>query len=751
MTTPIFKRVDYDLGGLMNDVSLGRIGLPDIQRPFVWKNAKVRDLFDSMYKGYPVGYLLFWENGGIEGSRSIGADSKQMTPNLLVVDGQQRLTSLYAVVRGQPVVRSDYKTERIRIAFNPLEERFEVANAAIERDKSYIADIANFWSPQTSLLRLASNYIEELKADREISVEDEKKIQDSIEKLCGLLGFPFIALQLDANISEEDVSDVFVRVNSQGIALNQANFILTLMSVFWDEGRTQLEQFCRKAKTPAKSGASPYNHFIEPSPDQLLRVSVGLAFKRARLNYIYSILRGKDLETEQFSSERRDEQFEVLKGAQQRVLNVQFWHDFLRCIHQAGFRSSRMISSGNSLLFSYILYLIGRTEHKVPEFELRRVIAQWFFMSAVTGRYTSSPESTLESDFALLRDVSNAKQFIDQLRNVCARTLPNDFWEITLPNNLATSAANSPSRFAYEASLVLQGAPGLYSHAKVSDLLDPSIQSVRPGVERHHLFPRGYLEKLGVSDARDRNRIANFAFVEWADNLKISDQPPADYVPVMEERFSGPELARMYRYHALPVNWQQMEYREFLEWRQGLMAQIIRDGYEKIAGNLSDTPVVEELDVSGLIAGGESDAVEFKSTLRKNLQTGERDQRIEHTALKTLAAFLNSDGGKLVIGVSNDGIPVGIDEDAFENEDRMALHLVHIGNARMGPQAMASTHIHFDDYEESRVMVVECQKSPTPVYLKEGEREYFFIRTGPATIDLPTSKIQEYIKHRFSQ
>ena len=751
MTTTIFKKVDYELAGLMNDIDLGRIGLPDIQRPFVWRNVKVRDLFDSMYKGFPVGYLLLWENGHVDGNRRIGADDKQVAPQLVIVDGQQRLTSLYSVVKDVPVVRDNYQTERIRIAFHPLEEKFEVANAAILRDKSYIPDISQVLSNQINLFQLVGEYLEGLSSVQNVSLEEQTKVQESLVKLLGLHSFPFTALQLDADVSEEDVSEVFVRINSQGKSLNQTDFILTLMSVFWDSGRAQLEEFCREAKTPAKSGSSPFNHFIEPSPDQLLRASVGLAFKRARLGYVYSILRGKDLETEKFSTERRDEQFEVLKKAQERVLNVQYWHDFLRCIHHAGFRSGRMISSENNLLFSYILYLIGRTEYRVPEFTLRQVIAQWFFMSAVTGRYTGSSESTLESDFALLRDAADAEQFVTRLESVCLRTLTNDFWEITLPSNLATSGATSPSRFAYEAALMLHDAPGLYSRAKVSDLLDPSIQSIRPAVERHHLFPRGYLEKLGIGDTRDRNRIANFAFVEWADNLTISDQAPADYVPPMEERFSESELIRMYHYHALPKNWQQLQYREFLDRRQELIAQVIREGYEKLAGNVTDGPFIEDPDVSTSIATGESDAVEFKSTLRRNLRTGERDPRMEHMVLKTLAAFLNSNGGKLIIGVADDGTPVGIEEDDFDNEDRMALHLVNIGNDRMGPQAMASVHIHFDDYEETRVMVADCRMSPAPVYVKDGNREYFYIRTGPSTTELGASHIHDYIRHKFNR
>ncbi len=750
-TTTIFKKVDYELGGLINDISLGQIGLPDIQRPFVWKNAKVRDLFDSMYKGYPVGYLLFWENGQIEGNRAIGTDAKQLAPNLLIVDGQQRLTSLYAVIRGQPVIRSNYSSDRIRIAFNPIEEKFEVSDAAIQRDKSYIPDISTFWSPATSFLRLVNGYVDGLRDDREVSDADEAKIHNSFEKLRNLLNFPFTALQLNANISEEDVSDVFVRVNSQGETLNQATFILTLMSVFWDEGRAQLEKFCRDSRTPATTGSSPFNHFIRPDPDQLLRVCVGLAFRRARLQYIYSILRGKDLETEQFSAERRVAQFEVLKQAQDRVLNIQYWHDFLLCIHQAGFRSDRMISSNNGLLFSYILYLIGRTEYQVPEFQLRQVIAQWFFMSAVTGRYTGSPESTLESDFALLRDIASADQFVDRLRSVCIRALTGDFWEINMPNNLATSASRSPSLFAYEAALVILDAPALFSKFRVGDMLDPSVQANRSAVERHHLFPYGYLAKLGITGTRDRNQIANYAYVEWGDNTRISDQPPAEYLPTFSQRFTPAELERMYHYHALPQNWEQMNYWEFLEERQELIAQVIREGYERLSGEAVAEPIVEELDVAELIASGESDAVEFKSTLRVNLHTGKSDSRMEHTVLKTLAGFLNTNGGKLIIGVADDGTPVGIDKDNFSNEDQMGLHLVNIGNERMGPQAMTSIHAHFDDYEDSRVMVVDCQRAPVPVYLKDGGKEYYFVRIGPSTRELTVSEVQAYIKQRFGR
>ena len=749
MSETVFTKVDYDLGSLVKYIALGDIGLPDIQRPFVWKNAKVRDLFDSMYKGYPVGYLLFWQNG-LDGSRAIGADSKQKPPKLVIVDGQQRLTSLYSVVRSVPVLRETFETERIQIAFNPLEEKFEVTDAAIRRDAAFIPDISVLWSDSTDLFEVVEAYLERLSTSREVNQDEQKRLRRSISKLQGLLSFPFTALELAADIDEEAVSDVFVRINSKGTPLNQADFILTLMSVFWDEGRTALEQFCRQARQPSKGTASPFNHFIEPSPDQLLRVSVGVAFKRARLKYVYSILRGKDLETEQFSEERRIRQFDILKHAQARVLNLQYWHDFMHCIRQAGFRSGKMISSQNNLLFSYIMYLIGRTEYHVPEFDLRRLIARWFFMSAVTGRFTGSPESDMEFDLARLRNVTTADDFVKTLNHVCDITLTSDFWSVTLPNDLATSSSRSPSLFAYHAAQVLLDAPALFSKLRIGDLLDPAVHANRTPVERHHLFPKAYLAKQGIVGTRETNQIANYALVEWGDNVDIAGMSPADYLPDIKARFSHGELERMYRLHALPPNWEHLDYREFLERRRELMAEVIAEGYATLtAAELEEDATAGELDLSDLLIGGESEVVEFKSTLRTNLHTGNKDPRMEHAVLKTLAGFLNTEGGTLVVGVSDDGSPVGVEADGFPDEDKMALHLVNIVKSRLGIHAMTSVSAHFDDHEDCRVMVVKCRQAPTPVFLKDGEAERFYIRTGPATTELSASQMQEYIRQRF--
>lgn len=751
MSETIFTKVDYDLGSLINYISLGEIGLPDIQRPFVWKNSKVRNLFDSMYKGYPIGYLLFWQNALADNPKIIGSDSKQKTPKLLIVDGQQRLTSLYAILKGVSVVRENYETEKIKIAFNPIEEKFEVTDAAITRDKSFIPDISEVWDKDTYFLDVIENYINTLSSVREITDDERRKIGRSITKLHGLLSFPFTALELKPDISEEDVSDVFVRINGEGTKLLQSDFILTLMSVFWDEGRTELEKFCRESRQNIKGQSSPFNYFIEPSPAQLLRVSVGLGFKRARLRNVYSILRGKDLETEKFSDELRDKQFDVLKNSQAKVLNLQYWHDFLKCIRAAGFRSGKMISSENNLIFSYILYLIGRTEFNIEEYMLRKVIARWFFMSNITGRFTGSPESRMEFDLARLRGIKDGNDFINILDQICEVTLNTDFWNVSLPNYLATSAAISPALFGFHAALILLDAKVLFSEQKVSEMLDPAIQANKSAVERHHLFPKNYLNnKLNINSIRDVNQIANYALVEWGDNVKISDKAPSEYLDEFKDRFKDNQLKQFYYWHALPENWENMDYKEFLAQRRVLISNIIAEGYKALTTDYEIKQEEDEFILSDIIHNGESEVIEFKSTLRTNLHTSEKDQRIEHSVLKTIAGFLNSDGGTLIIGMSDDGTPLGIEADNFSNEDKMNLHLVNLVKTRIGPEFMRYIHPHFENLEDVRVLIVKTDKSFTPVYLKDNNTEKFYIRTGPSTTELTASQIQSYIKNRFS-
>ena len=254
MATTLFRDTTYSVFGLIEDIRQGEVALPDIQRPFVWGATKVRDLLDSMYKGFPVGYLLFWETGVEAGARQIGINAKQKVPRLLIVDGQQRLTSLYAVITGSEIVKDDYSEGRIRIAFRPDDATFAVADAATDNDPEFIADISALVGPRAAEERRPC-LPRALGGKRELDDRERDRLDEAIDRLHDLRDYPFKAVELASSVEEEQVAEVFVRINSEGVTLSQADFILTLMSVFWEKGRRQLEDFsrgCRSRRCPRR-------------------------------------------------------------------------------------------------------------------------------------------------------------------------------------------------------------------------------------------------------------------------------------------------------------------------------------------------------------------------------------------------------------------------------------------------------------------------------------------------------------------
>ena len=288
------------------------------------------------------------------------------------------------------------------------------------------------------------------------------------------------------------------------------------------------------------------------------------------------------MDTGAFSAERRESQFKVLQDAQAEVLNVTAWHQFLSALIGAGFRSGEMVSSQNALLYAYSFYLIGRNIFKVPEHALQKLIGRWFFFSSLTGRYTSSPETVMDGDLNRLKGIKSAEEFTATLDEVMVSELTNDFWAITLPADLDSSSARNPELFAYIAAQNKLSAPVLFSHKKVPELLDPSLKTTKKSLERHHLFPRAWLAKNVSDDLKQINQQANYALIEWPDNIDISDDPPPEYVPKIRARFSPEDWKRMHELHALPENWENMDYTDFLTERRKLMAAIIRRGFESL-------------------------------------------------------------------------------------------------------------------------------------------------------------------------
>ena len=316
----------------------------------------------------------------------------------------------------------------------PTDATFAVADAAIDKDPEFIPDISTLWMPGERR-NVVRGFLRRLSDKRELTETETDQLDEAISRVHDLRDYPFKAVELASTVEEEQVAEVFVRINSEGVTLNQADFILTLMSVFWEKGRRQLEDFSRGCKVPTLSAASPFNWYIQPSPAQMLRVSVALAFRRAVLKQVYSVLRGKDMETGKLDPERRAAQFTRLQQAHDEVLDITNWHEFLQCLERAGFRGSKMISSDNAVLFTYALWLFGRVDYGVPLDRLREVIARWFFMAQTTGRYSGTFETRFERDTARLSDLKpgDADGYVRVLSKTVDDTLTADYWTITCP------------------------------------------------------------------------------------------------------------------------------------------------------------------------------------------------------------------------------------------------------------------------------------------------------------------------------
>jgi uncharacterized protein with ParB-like and HNH nuclease domain len=271
--TQRFSHTQYPVNALIEQIDSGELSLPDLQRPFVWKMTQVRDLFDSLYHGYPAGYFLFWSTPTAVDSHKVSSAPGNSSVLKLIVDGQQRLTSLYSVVKDRVVITADNAMQPIRIAFNPLTEEFAVTDAAKENDPEWLSSISSIWEDGVGGWDFTNGFLDQLASSRELTSDEKKTIGKALEKLQALRSYQFSALELSSDLDIDEVAEVFVRINSKGVALNSADFILTLMSVHRKEARHQLEDFSRAASLPSSAEASPYNHFLSPSPDQLLRVA----------------------------------------------------------------------------------------------------------------------------------------------------------------------------------------------------------------------------------------------------------------------------------------------------------------------------------------------------------------------------------------------------------------------------------------------------------------------------------------------
>jgi len=595
MQTQKYSVNQHPIETLLTWVKSGEIAIPEIQRPFVWSSAKVRDLMDSLYQGFPIGYVIAWRNPNVKLKDGTTSEGKKV-----LIDGQQRVTALTAAILGDYVVNKDYEQVKIRIAFNPIEERFEVLNPAIQKDTQWIPNIADVFSGKVDQYDLVDNYLE-------INPEAEKtKIRQSISGLVkmGLRQIGIIELASDLEI--DVVTEIFIRINSQGVVLSQADFVMSKIAANETYNGTTLRKaidyFCHLAIAPefyshirdndkefAKTDyfskmswlKDENEDLYDPSYTDMLRVAFTYKFGRGKLSDLVSLLSGRNFETRSFEEEIAEKSFALLGEGIKDFSNETNFKRFLMIIKSAGFVTPKMIRSQNAIDFAYIVYLKLRAQNCNPA-EIESYVRRWFVFSILTGRYSASPESSFDFDIRRM----NEKPFNEYLLEKEEGELSEAFWNASLVQSLNTSVTSSPYFVVYLAAQVKNTDKGFLSN----DITVGQLMEHRGDI--HHIFPKNFLKKSGMGRAQ-YNQVANYVYMQQEINIQVGDKAPDVYFGHLLEQCSTKEkkYGAITELHALHENLKQNaipesifthtleDYQEFLLLRRQLMAQKIKEYY----------------------------------------------------------------------------------------------------------------------------------------------------------------------------
>ncbi len=577
-------------------VKSGEIAIPEIQRPFVWDSSKVRDLMDSLYQGYPIGYIIAWRNPNVRLKDGTFSEGKRV-----LIDGQQRVTALTAAILGQQVINKDYKRVRIQIAFNPIEEKFEVLNPAIEKDKKWLNDISPIITNEVRLSKVIRDYCEQNPETNEGEIEDVLENLKSItKKQIGLI-------ELAGNLDIEMVTEIFIRINSQGVELSQADFVMSKIAANEIYGGNVLrkcidyfshlavapefysniaefdKEFIKTEYFPKISWLKDENDALyDPNYKDVLRVAFTYKFARGRLSDLVSLLSGRNFETRDFEEEIAINSYAKLKEGVLEFINETNFKRFVMIIKSSGFVDEKLIRSQNALNFAYILYLKLREQKYNPAL-IEKYVKRWFIMSILTGRYSSSPESAFDFDIKNI-DTRDCGEYLNDVETA---RLSDAFWDAELVQKLNTSVASSPVFNVFLAAQCRFNDKGFLSKSiTVKDLIEQ-----RGDV--HHLFPREYLK--GEKFERSQyNQVANYVYTQSEVNIKIGKKAPVEYFKEIREQSTGgelkyggltdvQELLENMEQNCIPTSIFEMtyeHYNDFIVERRILIARKIRKYYE---------------------------------------------------------------------------------------------------------------------------------------------------------------------------
>ena len=591
-----YNVTNYTVESLLSDIKCGNVAIPEMQRPFVWDASKVRDLVDSLYKGFPVGYIIVWQNPDVKLKDGTTAHGKKV-----LIDGQQRITAMAAAIVGQKVLNDHYKWKRISIAFNPLEEKFEVANNAIRKSSKWIPDIAPVMEPAFDTFSFVMEYCHKNNLNDQMP-----QVNAIINRLRSIQNNSLGVITLDSSLDIDSVTEIFIRINSKGVVLSQADFAMSKISSNEKSGsvtRKTIDYFCHLLESPEdlkdiqsndtlfsalpefnaiRWAASKNDPVYKTAYTDVLRVAFTYKFKRGRLSDLVSLLSGRDFETREFRIEIADDSFRQLHDAVLQTVNQTNYERYLMIVRSAGLVRRSLIRSQNALNFGYALYLSLRAR-KIDSNAIEQIVRRWLVLSILTGRYSGSPESSFDYD---IKRFSAYEDPADFLRLTEAGELSDAFWNVNLVQRLNTAVASNPYYNIYLAAQVKSHDKGF-----LSTQIDVESMLENRG-DIHHLFPKDYLIKHGVPQSQ-YNQIANYVFIQQEINVKISNSAPCVYMqtvltqcqtkqPIYGGITEEAALQENLRQNCVPAGFETMSienYAEFLEERRELIAEKIKAYY----------------------------------------------------------------------------------------------------------------------------------------------------------------------------
>lgn len=528
----------------------------------------------------------------------------------ILIDGQQRVTALMASILGMSVLNNQYKKRTIRIAYNPFakddENLFEVQDQSHLKSKKWIEDISIFFNDEFDDYTFIEDFCT-------VNPEmDRRELNRKIKKIIDIKTKDLGIIELSSSLDIDIVTDVFIRINSKGAVLSQADFAMSKIAADEKYGgnmlRKAIDYFCHVAIEPSfydiilKNDTSfiesefgkemawlrnDNESIFDPSYEDMLRVSFVHMFSRGKLKDLVSLLSGRDFETRDYKEEIAEESFSKLTEGIKHFMHQYYFEQFILAIKSAGFINSKLINSQNALDFSYVVYLKLALSGEVDKTKIKRCVAKWFTMSILTGRYSSSPETRMDQDIRNIND----KGVINYLNEIENAELSDAFWDFGLPQKLDTPNSTAPALSTFFAAQIVKGDKGLFSpNSSVRDLFGVS--------DVHHIFPKDYLKKTEFLDNRSiYNQVANYTYLDTPINIAVGNKAPNVYFKeafesalkdgiVYGNHMSVDELKSNLIENCIPldiVNWDYNDYRnKFLVERRKLMAKKIKEYYNNL-------------------------------------------------------------------------------------------------------------------------------------------------------------------------